>query len=321
MIVVSGDFKISNSKYKKEFHEKAKMVPVEEPKGTLDFLHYFVAEELSIEDTLEEQLKNSEAKRVEFYDSVSNLVIAYTNIADEMTKAGYTKEESKNIKEQVKMYNSARDEVMKSAGDYIELKNYDGAMRYMIDNYINADSSELQYKLDETTLLDVIVASGIEKAQQTLPENIRKNKKAVALAIESNIASTIISNTALNPRYYNKMSELLKELIEMKKDRNLDYQEYIKKLIELVKKVKTPELSGEYPKSIINVRLRGLYDILDKNEEETLSLYNCLIDSVPYDFMETKMKQREVKFIIKTAISDESKTDEIFDLWKNTRGY
>lgn len=40
-----------------------------------------------------------------------------------MTKAGYTKEEIRKIKEDVKQYNNARDEMMKSAGDYIELKN------------------------------------------------------------------------------------------------------------------------------------------------------------------------------------------------------
>ena len=37
--------------------------------------------------------------------------------------------------------------------------------------------------------------------------------------------------------------------------------------------------------------------------------------------MESKMKQRELKFAIKAIISDESKIDEIFNLWKNTRGY
>ena len=156
---------------------------------------------------------------------------------------------------------------------------------------------------------------------QTLPKNVRKNAKSVALAIEANIASTIINNTPINPRYYNKMSELLKELIDMKKDQNLDYQDYIKHLVELVMKVKNPETSGEYPTSIHNVRLRGLYDILDKDEKETLILYDALTSSVPKDFMDLKMKQREVKFLIKTIVNDESKVNEIFNLWKNTRGY
>lgn len=295
--------------------------PVENPKGTLEILHYFVSDDLdTISESREEKLKNTESRRIELYDAVSDLVIAYTNIADEMTKAGYTKEEIKEIKEAVKYYNNARDEVMKSAGDYIELKNYDSSMRYMIDNYISAESSEMQYKLDEATLLDVIVASGLDKATKTMSENFKKDKKAMALAIENNIASTIINNKNQNPRYYSKMSELLEELIEMKKEQSLDYKEYLLKLIELVKKVKNPETSGAYPKSMHNNRLRGLYDILDKNEEKTLQIYNYLTMNISRDFMESKMKQREFKRELSIWIEDEEKEEEIFNLWKNTRG-
>ena len=209
---------------------------------------------------------------------------------------------------------------MKSAGDYIELKNYDSSMRYMIDNYIGAETSESQYKFDEATLLDVIVASGLDKATESMPKSFKNNKKAMALAIENNIASTIINNQNQNPRYYSKMSELLSELIELKKEQNLDYQAYLEKLIELVRKVKNPELSGQYPKSIHNTRLRGLFDILDSNEEETLDLYDILTNNVPKDFMDSKMKQRELKLLLSVKLDDESKVEEIFNLWKNTRG-
>lgn len=295
--------------------------PVENPKGTLEFLHYFISEDLNtISETREEKLKNTEIRRIQFYNAVFNLVIAYTNIADEMKKAGYTKDEIKKIKETVKFYNNARDEIMKAAGDYIELKNYDSAMRYMIDNYISADTSETQIKLDETTLLDIIIVSGIDKATKIMPEEFRKNKKAMALAIENNIASTIINNQNQNPRYYSKMSELLSELIDMKKQQNLDYQEYLQKLVELVKKVKTPEKTGLYPKTIHNVRLRGLYDILDKDEDSTLKIYNYLNSNVSKDFMESKMKQRELRLNLSMVINDKAKEEEIFNLWKNTRG-
>ena len=296
--------------------------PVENPKGTLEFLHYFVSEDLdTISESREEKLKNTESRRIEFYHAVSNLVIKYTNIADEMTKAGYTKDEIKKIKEAVKYYNNAKDEVMKSAGDYIELKNYDSSMRYMIDNYISAESLESQYKFDKVTLLDIIVASGLDKAQKALPNGLKNDKKALALAIENNIASSIIYNKNQNPRYYSKMSTLLEEIIEMKREQNLDYQEYLKKLTELVKKVKTPEEIGLYPKSIHNVRLRGLYDILDKNEKKAIEIYRHLSLNIPKDFMETKMKQRELERELDKLIENEEKRKEIFNLWRNTIGY
>lgn len=237
-----------------------------------------------------------------------------------MTKAGYTKEQINIIKEDVKYYNNARDEVMKSAGDYIELKNYDSSMRYMIDNYINADSSETQYKLDETTLLDIIVTNGLEDAIKAMPESFNKNKKAMALAVENNIASTIINNKNQNPRYYSKMSELLNELIKIRKEQNLDYKEYIKQLVELTKKVKNPEKSGKYPETMYNIRLMGLYDILNKDEEKTIEIYDYLSSNIPKDFMESKMKQREFRKELVMLIEDEERREEIFNLWKNTRG-
>ena len=67
----------------------------------------------------------------------------------------------------------------------------------------------------------VIVASGLDKATDSMPKSFKHNKKAMALAIENNIASTIINNQNQNPRYYSKMSELLSELIELKKEQNL----------------------------------------------------------------------------------------------------
>ena len=75
-------------------------------------MHYFVAQDLdTISESREENLKNTESKRIEFYDAISDLVIAYTNIADEMTKAGYSREEIQQIKSDVNYYNNARDEV------------------------------------------------------------------------------------------------------------------------------------------------------------------------------------------------------------------
>ena len=153
-----------------------------------------------------------------------------------------------------------------------------------------------------------------------MPKSFKNNKKAISLAIENNIASTIINNKNQNPRYYSKMSELLEKLIETKKEQNLDYQKYLEKLVELVKKVKNPETSGAYPKSIHNVRLRGLYDILDKNEERTIKLYDYLNLNIPRDFMETKMKQKEFKRELSLWIENEKQQQEVFMLWKNTRG-
>jgi hypothetical protein len=43
-------------------------------------------------------------------------------------------------------------------------------------------------------------------------------------------------------------------------------------------------------------------------------------DNVPYDFMDTKMKQKLAKRIINQYVSDDNIANEVFELWKNTRG-
>ena len=45
-----------------------------------------------------------------------------------------------------------------------------------------------------------------------------------------------------------------------------------------------------------------------------------LINNVPKDFMDSKMKQKELKLSLLRQLDDEAKADEIFNLWKNTRG-
>lgn len=291
---------------------------VDNPKGTIDYLHFFVSKEL---DMLAD-MKETEPKRLEFYVAVGKLVRSYANIADYMTKAGYTKEEQNDIKLKVKYYDDIRDEVMKAAGDYIELKNYDGAMRYLIDNYIKAEDSTVIDVLKDTTLLDIISANGLDKYLESIDEESEEKKSdRAALAISGNIAATISKNLMVNPRYYTKMSEMLKEIIEEKKQHEENYKEYLKKLVELAKMVKQPEKSGQYPQRINNIRLRGLYDCLNKNEDHTLLLYKVLNEKVPYDFMETEIKQRLAKRTISEYVSNTDSVNEIFELWKNTRGY
>ena len=89
-------------------------------------------------------------------------------------------------------------------------------------------------------------------------------------------------------------------------------------MVEIAIKVKNPEKSGEYPESIYNVRLRGLYDILDKNAGYPLMLYDFLNSEIPIDFMESKMKQREFKILLNKYVNNAEKAEEIFNLWKNT---
>ena len=83
-----------------------------------------------------------------------------------------------------------------------------------------------------------------------LPEGIRKNKEAVAEVIENNVRKLIIDESPINPKYYEKMSELLDALIKQRRQEALDYQEYLRKIVELTKKVKNPGTGAAYPATL-----------------------------------------------------------------------
>ena len=99
------------------------------------------------------------------------------------------------------------------------------------------------------SLVELIVQRGAEAVNQ-LPEGIRKNKEAVAEAIENNVRKLIIDESPINPKYYEKMSELLDALIKQRRQEALDYQEYLRKIVELTKKVKNPATGAAYPATL-----------------------------------------------------------------------
>ncbi len=108
----------------------------------------------------EEQIQEDEEKRVSFYKMVSSLVRAYADIANEMSKAGYSDQKAEDIKHQVKFYSDLKEDVKQASGDYIDLKIYEPGMRNLIDMYIDASHSRKVSSLPENSdlksIMDVI---------------------------------------------------------------------------------------------------------------------------------------------------------------------
>jgi type I restriction enzyme R subunit len=125
-----------------------------------------------------------------------------------MAEAGYSDAEAEVIKREVTFYENLRNEVKLHSGDAIDLKHYEPAMRHLIDTYIRAEESEKVSAFDDMPLVELIVERGAEAVNQ-LPEGIRNNKEAVAEVIENNVRKLIIDESPINPKYYEKMSELL----------------------------------------------------------------------------------------------------------------
>jgi type I restriction enzyme R subunit len=244
---------------------KALCEPVEAPKGSVDYLHYFCARDSGNA----EQLKDNEPNRLALYKHVAVLVRAYANLANELEEAGYTTAEIQALKAEVDHCEKVRNEVKLASRDYIDLKMYEPAMRHLIDTYIRAEESEKISAFDDIPLVQLIVERGAS-AVNALPKGIRDNREAVAETIENNVRKLIIDEQPINPKYYEKMSELLDALIAQRKKEAVDYQKYLENIVALAKKVSNPALGESYPSAFNTPAKRALYDNLGK--EETLAL-------------------------------------------------
>lgn len=284
------------------------------PKTQKEFFKFFGTE---TDGKTEVQVKEDEEKRVSFYKMVSSLVRAYADIANEMNRAGYSNEEADNIKQQIKFYSDLKEDVKQASGDYIDLKMYEPGMRNLIDMYIDAEHSRKVSALDDFTLVDLIVDRGLHALDDALSDNIKKDEEAMAETIENNIRKVIIEERPGNPKYFEKMSELLEELIEQRKKAAQDYAKYLAKLVELARKVKRIDGQERYPASLNTERQKALYDTLDGDEEMALVMDETVRYTAKDGWRENPIKERQVMNAIKQHIFDEDKANEILEVLKN----
>lgn len=294
---------------------KALCEPVAPPKDIEDYRRYFCGNTEN-----KDELKETEPKRLALYKHTVALIRAYADIANEMGKAGYTPEEIEQIKKDVKHYEDVRSGIKITSGDYIDLKAFEPDMRHLIDTYISAEESETISAFDDMTLIDLIVERG-EGAINALPKGITGNKEAVAETIENNMRRLIIDEMPTNPKYYEKMSTLLDELIKERKEEAKSYKEYLAKIVELSKKVKRPADSATYPKILDSDAKRALYDNLSHNEELTIALDAEICRTKKDGWRYNLIKEREVKYAIRKHIDEEAEVDRVFELVKNQSGY
>jgi len=301
---------------------KALCEPVDPPKDTTAYMRYFCAKDTSDRD----QLKENEPRRIALYKHTVSLIRAYANLANEMTEAGYAAQDIERIKQEVDQYEKARTEVKLASGDYVDLKMYEPAMRHLIDTYIRAEESRKISAFDDMTLIQLIVERGAGAVKE-LPKGIAGNRTAVAETIENNLRRVIIDEQPINPKYYEKMSELLDTLIRERKAQAVEYENCLQKLVELTKQVANPSGGTTYPKVLNTAARRALFDNLGRNEELAIALDKTIIAEKQDEFRGNIFKERAVKNAIREVLAkynantEDSRVERIFELVKNQKEY
>jgi len=291
--------------------------PVQPPKGSVEYIRYFCGD---AENPY--ALKENEIKRVRLYKSVSRLLRVYADIANDMKEAGYNQDQIEVIGKEVEHYEKVRTEVKLASGDYIDLKKFEPAMRALMDRYISASESEKLSAFDDKSLVELMAEKGAD-ALDSLPDAVKQSEEAVAETIENNVRKLITDEMPTNPKYYQRMSELLDELVKKRKQADLEYRKYLEEIIALSKKVKNPNESESYPNEIDTRGKQALYDNLGKDQSKAESIHDAIIGSRSDDWRGHPLKERKIKLAIQKVlpeISDQESKD-LFEIIKNQNEY
>lgn len=294
---------------------KALCEAVKPPYHTADYTRYFCGNTENPED-----LKNTEPQRLLLYKSVNSLVRNYANIANEMAAAGYTEREIYEIKKEVKHYQQVSQEIKLASGDYIDFKAYQNDMRQLIDSYIGAEASQILANFENLTLVELIVNHGVN-AVDSLPPGIRNNQTAVAETIENNLRKLIVEQQPTNPKYFDKMSILLQELIDNRKTATAEYENYLQKIIILAQEIHQPSKSSTYPPSLNTSAKIALYDNLDQDEQLALTIDRVIRQTKQDGWRGNKVKERMIKNAIKKYLPLPEQIDEMMEIIKNQSEY
>jgi type I restriction enzyme R subunit len=281
--------------------------PVKAPRYTEDFIHYFCGES-GVEPTDEDERTEKEALRLTLYQTVAKLLRAYANLANEMEQAGYSSTDTEKIKQEVIYYEKVRDEIKLASGDLLEMKRFEPAMRHLLDMYIRADDSELLMDFEELGLIDLVVNNNGE-GLNSLPEYLRNNEDAMAEAIENNVRKTIVDENPVNPKYFDQMSSLLAEIIKLRREKALNYQEYLEQIRELAKKVVNPSGNNKssYPDSVDSAAKQALYDNFGNDEVLTTKIDTAVRYTKKAEWLGDRFKEREIA----NAIRQETASYEV----------
>lgn len=290
---------------------KALCEPVH-PQDEPAFIRYFCGDTSKPED-----LKQHEDRRIELYKAVVKLIRSFANVANDLHKLGYSKDEMQAIRTSVKFYTDMRDAVKLASGEHLDFKRFEPGMRQLMDMYIAANSSEIISDFENASLIDLIVNISEPEGDEYIDG---RKREAMCEKIENNVRKVIIEERDTNPAYYDKMSELLDELIKQRNENVEAYEEYLRRIKELAGRVSKPNAT-DYPSNLDTAAKRALYDNLEKNTALALALDSVIQTNKLDGWREHPLKFKKLRLSVKELLTEEALTDKIMTMIKAQRDY
>jgi type I restriction enzyme, R subunit len=183
--------------------------------------------------------------------------------------------------------------------------------------YLDAKSSKKISDFENKSLVDLI----LHVSEPAEPYGNKRSQEAVAETIENNVRKVIIEESQTNPKYYEKMSKLLDELIKKRKEETIAYQEYLEKIKQLAGNVSNPMGTTQYPTTLNSPEKRALFDNLNEDEILALALDNVIKSNKLDGWRDGGLKEKKLRIAINEIIKDDNKTDELMLIVKAQKDY
>jgi type I restriction enzyme R subunit len=278
---------------------------VNPPRNETDYIRYFCGEK-GIDANEDESFARM---RDRLYRLVNRLIRAYTEIKPDMDAAGYSPAERDEIAQKVEFYISLKGTIGRTSADFIDLKLFEPGMRFLIDNYILAEDSRELGAFDDISLLDFVLAQEKEVKEKG------RNKESAAEAIENNIRKKIVEKAPVNPKYYERMSAILEQIIEECREGVIVYEQKLEKCISIARNIANPEDNDGYPEKIRKSgALRAFYDNCGEDEELAIALHEAVMQSKMDRFRHNTVKENHIKLALLNILQDESEAERVFKI-------
>ena len=312
--------------------------PVLPPKDDLAAIRHFCGN-----TEIASELEAKEVIRSEFYKAVAILTRAYAAISDELLAAGYSDDEAKKIKARVEQAVKLRETIRLASGETLDLKPYEADMRHLIDTYLQADEPKKISPFDGLGLLELIVKTGIASAVAALPEGIRGSPESVAETIANNVRRKIIKDRLSDPAYYERMSQLLDEVLSDLRAKRIEYAEYLKRIADLASRVQAGPGTG-LPPALNTAGKRALFNNLQKMQEDgwevampapnpyadeaedpvlrlTEQIDRRIKDCRPHDWRGHPARESVIKSALYQILQDKQRVETLFAIIKQQAEY
>ena len=193
-------------------------------------------------------------------------------------------------------------------------------MRHLIDTYVQADEPRKISPFENLGLLDLIVKTGIADAIAQQLGGLKGNTGAIAETIENNVRRKIIKEQLNDPAYFEKMSALLDEIIAARKARAIEYEEYLKRIAELVTKVEVGHAETT-PAKLNTPGRRALYNNLNHDEELALRIDETVMATRPDGWRGVQAREQVIKAALYGVLQDVLEVERIFLIIKAQSEY